>query len=152
MTAKPRKQRIERQMEARHRQFADLYLRDPSRNAAQAYQQTYPNASPPTAWSNASKLLKHAIVAAYIAEREAELTKAAKIEQSYVLAGFKKIAEIGTQTITVRSRKKGGAVYDTLVDGTNGNRALEALARTQKMFVDRVESSVTHRFEFIVKK
>jgi len=140
-------------MEARHRQFADLYLCDPSRNAAQAYMQTYPDASQQTAWQNGSKLLKHATVSAYIAEREAELSKAAGLEQAYVLRGLKKIADTCSADMHIKGNHKLRLTpYTRLVDADAANRSFELLGRTQRMFVDRVESEVVHRFQFTVKK
>lgn len=150
--ARPRKKRVETQMEARHRQFADLYLSDSSRNASRAYMQVYPDCTPQAAWSSASDLLKHPKVRKYIAEREEELTQAAKLDQAYVLEGLKDIAQVGRATLEIQNDKEGGIKYKRMVDAGNAARALELLGKTQKMFVERVEQTVEHRFQFSVKK
>jgi phage terminase small subunit len=139
-------------MEDRHRQFADLYLADPTRNATRAYLQIYPGSSQAAAYSSASALLKHPRMVVYLAEREEELTKAAKLEQCYVLEGLKEIVQVGRVALEIKNDKEGGIKYRRMVDAGNAARALELLGKTQKMFVDRVESEVTHRFQFMVKK
>lgn len=143
---------VQRQMEARHRQFADLYLSDPSRNAVRAYQTTYPKAKVKSTWSSASQLLKHPRVADYIKQREAELAAVAKTTQLEVLEGLRKIKDVGLQELEIQNDKLGGIRYKRLVDANNASRALELLGKTERMFVERVEQETTHKFSFVVKK
>lgn len=75
----------------RHKRFADDYLTD--LNGTRAYRATYPSVkSDSVAAANASRLLKDAKVAAYIAERQQKLQEKTEITTERVLQEYARLA------------------------------------------------------------
>lgn len=75
------------------KKFADTWLADPEHNGTRAYREAYPKANQKSAEVRASKLLRHAKVAAYINDRMEALDKEtfatqARIIEEYARLGF----------------------------------------------------------------
>lgn len=56
----------------KYKEFIDIYLQN-GRNATKAYLKLYPKCAYQTAQPNSSRLMKHPLTKAYLAERELEL-------------------------------------------------------------------------------
>jgi phage terminase small subunit len=78
-------------LSARHKAFVDAYLTN-GRNATQAYKSISPDCTDKTAGVEGFKYLEKPKIAAYLAEKEAELAETAGITKKYLIDRLERIA------------------------------------------------------------
>lgn len=121
----------------KHRRFADEYLKD--MNGAAAYLRAGYQCSEATARVNASKLLINTNIQAYIATKQAEISKDAGISVQWVLDNLKFVAE---RCLTPEPMMdKDGNIVEWRFDSSGANKALETIGKHLGMFKDKVEVS-----------
>lgn len=129
----------------RQRLFALEYIKD--RNGKQAAIRA--GYSPHTAESQASRLLRHAKVAALVEAKAAKVAARLELSAEYVLGSLKTVAERCQQAVPVMVRdgrdmvqktdERGEGVWE--FDSNGANRALELLGKHLKLFTDKVEAT-----------
>lgn len=81
------------ELKGKHKSFADIYLKDPRRNARRAYKKVYPKVTNQTADVNASKLLKNTKVLAYIENIERITTERVELNVEWVKKRLKNFSD-----------------------------------------------------------
>lgn len=77
---------------AKHKAFADHYMRDPERSGRQAYKKVYPRSKDSTADVNSSILLKNTKVREYIAEIEKKAAEETLVTNKRIIKEYARIA------------------------------------------------------------
>ncbi|MCU7522711.1 MAG: terminase small subunit [Ignavibacteria bacterium] len=96
-------------LSGKHKKFADLYLKDPQRNARKAYKAVYgAQIKDSTADVNASKLLKDTKVSEYIEAKEKKATEEVEVSVTWVKTKLKRFSEA---KITDYFEIKNGGIY-----------------------------------------
>lgn len=147
----------------RHKMFADLYLKDKTRNARKAYQQVYPKTKASAADTSAGRLLKNVEVKKYINEVERKATEKVKLTSEDIvrelckLAFFdmrklfnkdgtpKRIQEIDDDTacaiIGVEILTKSNGTKTWKYKLSSRQQALDALAKIRNLFANNSDPS-----------
>lgn len=108
-------------MNNRHKAFADEYLSN-GLNATQAYLSVYKSVKKEeTARVNGSKLLTNTNVKAYIADKQEELSKDAKIDREYILKEY--------MELLASCKDEGIDGMGTIKDRTNWAKALAQITK-----------------------
>lgn len=163
-------------MNAKHKAFADNYLKDPTRNARKAYQKVYPKAKDNTADVNASVLLKNTKVSEYITKVEAKTTENVEITNEMILNEYKKLAffdirklynedgtlkeitELDDDSAAVVAGMDVSVLFDKndktpallkKIKLSDRKAALDSLAKIKGMFIDKVETKDTTFEDFL---
>lgn len=123
------------EINAKHKQFADFYLSDPTRNARQAYKKVYPKSKDNAADVSASVLLKNPKVKAYIEEINQRTTEQVELTREMVINQI------------IEDRKKANELKQIAV-AMKGN---ELLGKHLGMFTDNVNVKDT-TFEDILRR
>lgn len=155
------------------RKFCDEY-RTNGANASKAYKKAYPRASQRTCEVNGSALLIKTEVVAYLEKKEDKAEKVADITQARIkrelaIIGFSdlrqfydkdgnllaphKLPEEAARAVASFKEtedKEGNITWEYKVWNKNG--ALELLGKNKKMFTDKFEGDIDHRFSFGMKK
>lgn len=109
-------------------------------NATQAYLDAGYQCSRSTAEKVASRLLRHAGVAAAVARARETAAKAAECNAEWVLRKLREVAERCMTAEPVLDRE-GNPTGEYTFNAAGANRALELIGKQQGMFVDRVRIS-----------
>ena len=120
-------------MNAKHKAFADNYLKDPERNPSRAYLKVYPKVKQSTADANASRLLKNANIIEYIQKFEEKVTEKTVVTVEFLLDRLKRNDELA-----VKEKKL-----------NDSNRALELMGKLRGLFIDKVETKDTTFEDFL---
>lgn len=120
----------------RHRAFADEYLSN-GMNATQAYLTVYNTVTKKrTAEVNGNKLLSNTEVEAYIAEKQDELKKEAKMDRDFIINEYKELL--------ASCKEEGVDGKGTIKDRTNWSKALAQI--TKFLGLDEAEKQeITHK-------
>lgn len=123
-------------MNAKHKAFADNYLRDPERNPSRAYLKVYAKAKQSTADVNASRLLKNAKILEYIQKFEEKVTEKTVITAEFLLERLRR-----NDDLAVEQKKL-----------NDSNRALELMGKLRGLFIDKIETKDTTFEEFLKQR
>lgn len=123
------------EINAKHKQFADFYLSDPTRNARQAYKKVYPKSKDNAADVSASVLLKNPKVKAYIEKINQKTTEQVELTREMVINQI------------IEDRKKANELKQVAV-AMKGN---ELLGKHLGMFTENINVKDT-TFEDILRR
>ncbi|WP_257306282.1 terminase small subunit [Geothrix campi] len=146
---------MSRALRAKHREFADTLLADPTMNATRSYMAVYPKCGEEAARRNAARLLTRADIAEYMSNAIQERSARTAVDQDYVVTGLLEVTKrclqreplmIGRgkdrrQAVEFVTTPEGDEVLAQVFqfDSTGANRALELLGKHLGIFVDRTE-------------